>query len=30
MKVKIKKKHGQFSQDWKSQDTTTVGEIIFP
>lgn len=30
MKVRIKKIHGQFSPDWKSQDTKTVGEIIFP
>lgn len=30
MEVRMKKMHDQFSQDWKSQDTTSVGEIIFP
>lgn len=30
MEVRMKKMHGQFSQHWKSQDTPTVGEIIFP
>lgn len=30
MEMRIKKMHGHFSQDWKSEDTTTVGEIIFP